>query len=365
MTRHWRFRTGTAAEQPAAKDYDYPLTVTGLGTGDVAHFYQVIEWVGETSDKSDVSGWRAVAPFATYLTKAKLTEILVGKPAVASHDDDLQAAVPATGITSEIAGELAKLASGNGAVVNESSGTATLENASSGMWMALVDPADANTVYNPVFVSADYNKETGHEGTVAITMVLTKEMLLQKKSTLTLTKTAANAADYNSDNAKTTAVGDTVTFTVTTAIPAYGFVYTAPHFVISDTLTDLSLKTGTVALTAPTGLTKGTGTVDVKSTTADYFVEATTGGYKITFTEKYLKTVKSATDVTVTYDAIVTDSAAKAVNEENNDVYIEYSHNPNSQSDYDVKKDTTQHYTFSIDAEGAGERTDNFWKEDF
>lgn len=340
---------GQQQEQPAAKDYDYPLTVTGLGTGDVAHFYQVIEWVGETSDKSDVSGWKAVAPFATYLTKAKLTEILVGTPASGS-----QAAVPATGITSEIAGELAKLASGNGAVVNESSGTATLENASSGMWMALVDPADANTVYNPVFVSADYNKETGHEGTVAITGSY-KGDAVAKKSTLTLTKTAANAADYNNDNAKTTAVGDTVTFTVTTAIPAYGFVYTAPHFVISDTLTDLSLKTDTVALTAPTGLTKGTGTVDVTSTTADYFVEATTGGYKITFTEKYLKTVKSATDVTVKYDAIVTDSAAKAVNEENNDVYIEYSHNPNSQSDYDVKKDTTQHYTFSIDAEGAGE----------
>ena len=29
------------------------------------------------------------------------------------------------------------------------------------MWMALVTPVDADTVYNPVFVSADYNKETG------------------------------------------------------------------------------------------------------------------------------------------------------------------------------------------------------------
>lgn len=341
-------------EAPA---YDKPLTVTGLATGDTAHFYQVIEWVGETTDDSDVAGWKAKAPFADYLTKAKLTEILVGTPAVKDDPEttdvnESKEAVPATGITSEIAGELAKLASGDGTAVAESSGTATLQNTESGMWMALIDPADANTVYNPVFVSADYNKETGHEGTIAMTDSFDDSVA--KKSTLTLTKTAANSADYNGDNAKTTAVGDTVTFTVNTTIPGYGFVYTNPHFVLTDTLTDLQLKTDTVTLTAPTGLKKK-GAEGVADTDADYEVKATTGGYTITFTEKYLKTVNSATSVTVTYDAIVTDSAANAVNEEDNDVYIEYSHNPNNQSDYDVKKDTTQHYTFSIDAEGAGE----------
>ena len=315
------------ADDPA---YDSPLTVTGLADGDVAHFYQVIEWVGETSDKSDVSGWKAIAPFATYLTKERLTAILVGTGSTA-----------ATGITSEIAGELARLATGTGTAVEASSGTATLPNTTSGMWMALVDPADANTIYNPVFVSGDYDKTAG--GTVDITNTYNGDAVA-KKSTITLTKTAANANDYNSDNAKTTAVGDTVTFTVNTTIPSYGFVYDTPHFDVVDTLTDLSLKTETVTVTAPTGLKEGT----------DYTVQATTAGYRLSFAASYLKTIKTATTVTITYNAEVTSNAAKAINEEDNDVYIEYSHNPNSQSDYDVKKDTTQHYTFTLDAEGAG-----------
>ncbi len=324
----------SGGDTPAATvDYDKPLTVTGLSTGDVAHFYQVIKWVGETSDKSDVSGWKAVAPFDSYLTKEKLTEILVGTPASEGHD-----AVPATGITSEIAGEIAKLASGDGTVVNEASGTATLTNTEAGMWLALVTPKDANTIYNPVFVSADYNKESGGTAGVGDTY----KDAVAKKSSIPLKKTAENAADYNKDNAKTTAVGDTVTFKVETTIPQYGNVYTNPHFVVKDTLTDLKLVTTSVAIE---GMTAGT----------EYTLEATDGGYTITFKEDYLKGLTAAKPIVITYNAIVTDSAAKAVNEEDNEVSIEYSHNPNQQSDYDVKKDTTQHYTFSIDAEGAGE----------
>ena len=78
--------------------------------------------------------------------------------------------------------------------------------------------------------------------------------------------------------------------------------------------------------------------------------------YTVTFAPGYLKTLKAAvSDVKIKYKAIVTSDANKAVNEEDNEVYIEYSHNPNQQNDYDVKKDTTQHYTFSIDAAGVGE----------
>ena len=316
--------------------YDTPLTVTGLGDGDVAHFYQVIEWVGNA--EGNVAGWKAKAPFDTVLTESKLTEVLVGTAANPEAEPPVEAKNP-TGITSELAGQLAKAASGNGTVVNASNGTATLNNTNSGMWMALITPADANTLYNPVFVSADYNKTSG--GTIAVTNAYSSGVA--KKSTLTLTKTAANQSDYNNDNGSTTAVGDTVTFTVNTTIPGYGDVYTHPHFVLKDTLTDLALVTDSVAVTSPE-LVKGT----------DYTVNATAGSYTLTFTETYLKKVKTATPITVTYQAIVTSEASTAVNEEDNEVTIEYSHDPSNESDYDVKKDTTQHYTFSLDAEGAG-----------
>ena len=331
-------------QEPATPAYDKPLTVTGLGEGDTVKFYQVIKWVGETTDHSDVAGWKAVDAYAGVLTKEKLTEVLVGTPATeedvaagkASKVGDL---INPTGITSVLAGQLAALADDgvDGAV---SGTTATLTNTEPGMWMALVTPADANTVYNPVFVSADYNKTAG--GTIGMGESFADAVA--KKSTLTLTKTAANASDYNEDNAQTTAVGDVITFTVNTTIPGYGEVYTNPHFVLKDALTDLALKTDTVTITAPAGLKKGT----------DYTVDATASGYTITFTANYLKTLKSATAVTVTYNAEVTSTAAKAINEEDNKVSIEYSHNPNQQSDYDVKKDTTQHYTFSIDADSVG-----------
>lgn len=319
--------------------YDHPLTVTNLMTNDTVKFYQIVEWVGEATD--NVAGWKAISPYSTVLDKDTLTAVLLGDP-----DNN----VDPTGITPEIAGRLAALATG-GVAGTISGTTATLDNAASGMWMALITPADANTVYNPVFVSADYNTEEG--GTFAADGAY--DTGVAKKSTLTLTKEFENDDDYNEDNGQTTAVGDVVTFTVTTTIPGYGEVYTHPHFVLTDSLTALELVEGSVELTAPANLTKGTGTVDVLSTTADYFVEEETDGYTITFTEKYLKTVQAATTVTVTYDAEVTTDAEDAINEEDNEVKIEYSHNPNDQSDYDVKKDTTQHYTFSLDAEGLGE----------
>lgn len=330
--------TPAFADDPEPPAYDTPITVTGLGTGDTVKFYQVIEWVGETTDDSDVAGWKAVSGYESVLTKAKLTEILVGTKADPTANPPVEAKDP-TGITSEIAGQLAKLATG-GVDGTVSGTTATLNNAAPGMWMALVTPADANTIYNPVFVSSDY---TAGGATVGMGDSYNGDAVA-KKSTLTLTKTAANAQDYNSDNAKTTAVGDTVNFTVTTTIPGYGDVYTNPHFVVSDTLTALKLDQNSVAVT---GLQKGAD--------KDYTVETSDTGYTITFTEKYLKSLKTATEVTITYNAEVTSAAANVINEEDNEVKIEYSHNPNQQGDYDVKKDTTQHYTFSIDASGIGE----------
>ena len=139
-----------AAEEPA---YDYPLTVTGLSTGDTVKFYKVVEWVGETDDDSDVAGWKAVSAYSSVLTKDVLTSMLVGYPSA-------EPAVAPTGMTSELAGQIAALATGGEAATSIADGTATYNNATSGMYLALVTPADANTIYNPIFVSADYNKET-------------------------------------------------------------------------------------------------------------------------------------------------------------------------------------------------------------
>ena len=75
------------ADDPA---YDAKVSVTALEEGDVAHFYKVVEWVGETDD--NVSGWKAVAPFNTILTKDVLTKVLVGTKQATQEDVDAKKA---------------------------------------------------------------------------------------------------------------------------------------------------------------------------------------------------------------------------------------------------------------------------------
>jgi len=317
--------------------YQHPISVSGLAAGETATFYKMVAWVGEDADA--VAGWKAVSPYngSGLLDKAGLTAVLLGTAVANSNPVKYE---NPTGITPVLAGKLAKVATGGTEVTADNTGKATLSTNEAGIYMVLVTPGDANTLYNPIFVSADYRATTPNDQAASTY----DDTATVKKSTVTLTKEAANANDYNGDNAKTTAIGDTVTFTVNTQIPGYGDVYTNPHFNVVDTLTDLTLNTDSVTVTAPAGLQKGT----------DYTVSADASGYTLSFSVTYLKTVKAPTPVTITYSAVVATEAPIQINEETNDVYIEYSHNPSAENDYDVKKDTTQHYTFTLDAAADG-----------
>ena len=307
------------------------VTVSGLTKNDEATFYKIIEWVGDA--EGNVAGWKATETFAEVLTENVLKAVLVGTPA----SEGVEAVEP-TGITPALANQLAKKittsTTGTKVTVTESSASITTEDP--GTWMVLVKPADVNTVYNPIFVSADFTGAKGHDVSTGY------GDSTAKKSTLKLEKTAENKDDYTPDHADTTAVGDIITYTVKATIPAYGAVYTNPHYALKDTLTDLKLVANSIEVT-------GGPTED------DYSVSATDAGYTILFNADYLKTITTATEITVTYKAEVTSSAEKAINEESNDVMIEYSHDPSNESDYDVKKDTTQHYTFTIDAKDLGD----------
>lgn len=339
------------ADDPA---YDKDVTVTNVDKGDTVKFYKIVEWVGEAD--GNVKGWKAISPFDTVLTKAKLTEVLVGTPAVEADPEngiEAAAAIPATGITSDLAGELAKAAKTATAKATKTVGDdkiakldVTGEGLGEGIYMALITPADADTIYNPVFVSSDYN--AGDNTFAATTGASYSDNAAAKKSTVNLDKTATTSEDNWDDKEWTTAaIGDTISFTVDTKIPAYGEVFDNPSFVIKDELEGLKLDAGSVKLTAPTGLTKGT----------DYtIVEADDGlSYTVNFMASYLKTVSETTAVKVEYTAKVTENSTLAVDWEKNEVSIEFSHNPSDQGDKKVKKDTTQHYKFTIDGLGGTE----------
>ena len=332
----------------AEEAYDETVSVTGLQEGDVAHFYKVVEWVG--SAEGNYKGWKAVSPF---VFTPDLGTVLEGKAAVAADPEngiEAQDAIPA-GISATLANALADAATGDGFEVPVTGTAAELNvvgtGKGAGIYMVLIEPADPNVAYNPVFVSSDYDKTTDpNTNTWAISEVASyiTDDAAAKKSTTTLDKTASTE-ESAPDDVKwiTTAIGDTVHFTITTTIPGFGNAFINPMFKLTDSLTDLELVAGTVEIKSPAAAAaSGAATITEASDRKSYTVN---------FATNYLKTVTAPTEVTIEYDAIVTSTAPLNVNAEKNEVWTEFSHNITDENDHSFKKDTTQHYTFTIGAE--------------
>ena len=326
---------------------DPQIVVSGLTKGDVAHFYRVIEW--ENADADHTGGWVYTIPFSG-MTKADGSDLTIaeitGNPAATPK-------VPMA-ITSEVAGIIARQAAAGDQpptpvdVTAGEDGKAVLEidgtNNKSGLYLVLITPFDANTVYNPVFVSSDYKPDSDQDLPSASWTIVTSAMTYSnnsaaKKSLLDVVKTAGT----ENDPAETAEIGKKIPFTVTTTIPGYGAVYTDPHFVIYDHLNNLKLDPDT-EITVTVDTAGYTGTSD------PYTVDTEEDGYTVTFAPEFLKTIAVPRAVKVEYTGIVTTEAVEGVNYEDNQVTIEYSHDPSHGDDYNVQKDTTQHYTFTIGA---------------
>ena len=327
------------AAAPATDPYDQPLTITNLEEGDTVDFYQIIKW--DPDDATSIGGWVPIAP----LTRDQLKEIIgfVGTPGDPNANPPVPAepAVTAKGITSELAGVLARNSTSAAFVtkiVGQGETAVVMENDQPGMWMALISPSNPDVVYNPVFIASDFEKSK--PGDVAIDEKPTySNKSAAKKSTVTLEKIAnGNALTW-----ATTAIGEQVDFTATTKIPGYGAAYEKPFFQITDVLTDLTLIEDSVVVTVANA-TAGT----------DYTVTTAADGYVVLFAEDFLKKVTQPTDVKVEYSAIVSTDADYNVNLERNEISTEFSNNPRSTTDHGFKHDETNHFTFTIDANSLG-----------
>ena len=346
------FADGETTAPVSAVAYDQTITIDGLDEGDVVNFYQILKWVGSAETGltvGNVDGWDVCAPFNSVInSKDLLTDIVDGK------------------ITSEIAGDLSRAATTaqftETVAKNATSVTANItDDDQLGLYMAIIDPADKATVYNPVFASADYTDGETNSFNVPLSSASYYDEAAAKKSKLDLVKTAANTADYNGDNGDTAAVGDVLTFTVKTTIPGYGETFMSPAFVLKDEMTNLELVTDPLSIEVTAdGLTADDYVLGDKDAAADSEPDA--DGYSVSFKPAYLRTLKVPTEVTIVYKAKVLAEAKPAnVDKENNTVTIEYSHDPSTEDenhpggDKEYQKDITNHYTFSIDA-------DNLWK---
>jgi fimbrial isopeptide formation D2 family protein/LPXTG-motif cell wall-anchored protein len=323
------------AAAPAADPFDTDLEITGLDEQDVVEFYQIIKW--DPEDATNVGGWVAIAP----LTRDQLKTIIgfAGDP----NATPAEPAVTAVGITSELAGELARNTAGvpfTTMIVGTGEDSVVNTVAEPGMWMALINaPNNPDVVYNPVFVASDFDTTNPVSVDVEDAPSYTNKSAA-KKSIVKLEKICnGNALTW-----ATTAIGEQVSYTVNTTIPGYGDVYEDPVFEMYDEMTDLTLVETSVVVTVEGGATAG----------KDYTLTTSSDGYKIEFDSDFLKGCTKPTKVTVEYDAIVSTTAPYNVNLEKNEISTKYSNNPKDKNDYGYKHDEVNHFTFTIDADAIG-----------
>ena len=220
-----------------------------------------------------------------------------------------------------------------------------------GMYIAIVTSGVGDTIYNPIIVSADFesdgsvdasssnipiSRSSDYEGNTAVA----------KKDSIQLEKTAQDANTRDANKSETVAVGDELTFTITTSIPPFA-TYLHPSFVIQDEMSEgLEYESGTATVTTPSGLETG----------KQYKVtNESKNGFTLSFTDTYLKKRATNTPVTITYKANVTTDAKNSINHENNTVTLTFSNNPNTELDTAKLIDRTNHYTFTIDGSLLGD----------
>jgi len=346
--------------------YDESIKIMGLEAGDKVKLYKVLEWSGNADANSTDSygGWKFAAGFYgkgntlkdnngnTFANDKKAIEYIIGDPAV------VQKVEP--NLTSAIAGQLAKI-SKSATPVNPAEDDQkvtgdtftyaikddTSNNSKIGMYMAVITSADQNTVYNPVFISADFNTSNPSASWTVTSDQTYWAPHAAKKSTVSVDKKDNLGSNSYDQTWRSVRPGETVKFTVETMIPGYGEVYDNPFFKITDNLNGMKLKAAPV-ITEPSGAAAAA-SISGKANDTSFTVDFTTDKGKA-----YLKTVAVATKMTITYEAEITDDAPMNVNTESNEVWIEYSHNPQDEDDHDVKKDGTSHYTYTIDADLRG-----------
>lgn len=221
-----------------------------------------------------------------------------------------------------------------------------------GMYLVLVKGTGA-TVYNPMIVSLNYDKDSALEdGEVDAqdNWVLNNVTAYAKSGTPGVDKkiTSTDSNTNANDNGGDVAIGDTVSFEIDTAIPSYSNQYENLKFDIDDTLSAGFDGPSNIAITVDGS--------PVSQSTDTYTMTVGTGSLKISFADKYIR-ANGGKDVAVTYTAEVNSSAALNYNPNTNKATITFSNDPTDSSKYGTKDDETYTYTFAIDGILGGTTT--------
>lgn len=217
-----------------------------------------------------------------------------------------------------------------------------------GMYLVLVEGSGA-TVYNPMIVSVNYDKDSATEGgevDAQSNWELKNVTAYAKSGTPGVDKKIVNS-DGNS-NGNDVAIGDTVDFEIDTAIPSYSDQYTSLKFDITDTLSAGFDAASNIAVKVDgSSVTAGTDT---------YSVTTGTGTFTVSFADAYIR-ANGGKSVVVTYSATVNSSAGLNYDANTNTATIKFSNDPTDSTSYGEVHDETYTYTFAIDGMLGGTQT--------
>lgn len=223
-----------------------------------------------------------------------------------------------------------------------------------GYWVVIVT-GSGSKIYNPMLVSAYYSIEgSGSSSELIGTSVsvednwsLTGQNVYAKSSEITVDKEIVNPGSGNSSG-DDVAIGDTVTFKITTQIPEYTSQY---NFTTEKDITFTIKDTLVKGLKGIKNVKVVVGEDDVTSDTSTVTISAhdeNSNGFTVDFeSDDYLIT-NAGKEVVITYDSVLTEAAGVNFNANPNKAELEYTNNPGSTS---KTQDITYHYTFEINGE--------------
>lgn len=208
-----------------------------------------------------------------------------------------------------------------------------------GYWLVIVS-GTVDEVYNPMLVGVYYSAN-GSDNTMTSNPVnadsnwtLETSNAYAKSTTPSIKKEIVGGETAKGNDV---AIGDTVDFKITTAIPSYSKQYDTVTVAISDTMSaGLTLDKNSIKING----------ADISADMIEK-VETTDHGFTLTVKSDYAK-ANGGVELVVTYSATVNDQATVNFDPNTNKATLSYTTNPNG--DVKTTDSKTYTYTFSIGA---------------
>lgn len=212
-------------------------------------------------------------------------------------------------------------------------------NLNAGYWMVLVK-GNVEEVYNPMLIGVSYSVD----GMISpIVNANSNWTLVTENAYAKSTKPSINKEIVGGE--KDVAIGETVNFKITTAIPSYSKEYTEVQVVITDELSK--------------GLTLVENSIKINIPSEKYVLNASTSGFVLKIDSAYAL-ANGGAEVTVEYSATLNDQAGLNFDANTNTAKLEYTNNPGGETK--TTESRTYTYTFAIDSKLNGSSSES-WNE--